>query len=446
MKAKLLTGLSCALTTTLCLGLAAAKNRERYVVHEWGTFTSVQGGDGKLLSWHPLRTSELPKFVYSWANPGLARFSRSLSFGKGAMSSLQRMETPVLYFYSEKARTVDVSVGFPQGTISEWYPQAAQIGPASTFAQPPIPALDAAIHKVGVNSDFTLNRFLNAAALKESRIHWADVEVLDKQEGAEASPSFLTDKTGSHYYAARDTDANAIRIQSLVRTNPAPEQDRFLFYRGVGNFSTPLTVYATGDGTITLTNTGPDKLAGLVILNVSEGRAAFRASKELAPGKSEITELPAPSRTVAANANAVAAQLETFLKSSGLYPKEAKAMVNTWKDSWLTEEGVRVLYILPQKWTDQILPISISPAPKELVRVMVGRAEVFTPQAQVRLHDAITAADPNNPESRKAAVRELKRFGRFAEPALSLALAHEDQKRAQPAWALLAEAAKSNVD
>src|SRR5262245_8956400 len=64
------------------------------VVHEWGTFTSVQGGDGKLLTWHPLQTSVLPSFVYDWAKPGFNAHSTSPfgAFNKGAMITLQRME------------------------------------------------------------------------------------------------------------------------------------------------------------------------------------------------------------------------------------------------------------------------------------------------------------------------------------------------------------------
>src|ERR1051326_7500271 len=57
----------------VCLGLAAlaasvigavTHQRGRLVAHEWGTFTSVQGGDGVLLDWRPLETSRLPGFVY----------------------------------------------------------------------------------------------------------------------------------------------------------------------------------------------------------------------------------------------------------------------------------------------------------------------------------------------------------------------------------------------
>ena len=35
------------------------------VVHEWGTFTSVQGGDGVQVEWNPLIKTDLPDFVYS---------------------------------------------------------------------------------------------------------------------------------------------------------------------------------------------------------------------------------------------------------------------------------------------------------------------------------------------------------------------------------------------
>src|SRR6516165_10723440 len=101
------------------------------VAHEWGTFTSVQGADGMLLDWQPLETSKLPKFVYNWQNPGLNRRPAGIpGFGKGVVLTLQRMETPVIYFYSDREQSVDVSVKFPKGLITEWYPQAAQIGPS----------------------------------------------------------------------------------------------------------------------------------------------------------------------------------------------------------------------------------------------------------------------------------------------------------------------------
>src|SRR5207244_604679 len=78
-------------------------------------------------------------------------------------------------------------------------------------------------------------------------------------------------------------------------------------------------------------------------------------------------------------------RMEESLVASGLYAAEAKAMVQTWQDSWFGEEGLRVLYILPRNWTDQILPLNVSPTPSELVRVMVGRAEMIPPSLEWQL-------------------------------------------------------------
>src|ERR1043166_8481399 len=48
-----------------------------------------------------------------------------LALGKGGMVTLQRMETPVIYFYADERQMLDVQVDFPQGQITEWYPQAS---------------------------------------------------------------------------------------------------------------------------------------------------------------------------------------------------------------------------------------------------------------------------------------------------------------------------------
>ena len=117
---------------TLHLNLfAGSPAAEDFVAHEWGTFTSVQGADGVPLEWNPLVTSELPQFVYDPSKPsGEPRRHISLYGAKSAFRSLQRMETPVIYFYSSRERSVDVTVKFPQGFITEWFPQARDIGPS----------------------------------------------------------------------------------------------------------------------------------------------------------------------------------------------------------------------------------------------------------------------------------------------------------------------------
>jgi hypothetical protein len=59
--------------------------------------------------------------------------------------------------------------------------------------------------------------------------------------------------------------------------------------------------------------------------------------------------------------------------------------------------------------TDKILPLTITPAPAELVRVMVGRVELITPEFEARVRADVT---------RLGAHEFAARHGRFAEPAL----------------------------
>lgn len=107
------------------------------------------------------------------------------------------------------------------------------------------------------------------------------------------------------------------------------------------------------------------------------------------------------------------------LVREGLYEREAAAMVKTWQSSWFGEKGVRVLYTLPRQWTDTVLPLRITPAPLETVRVMVGRSEVITPdmeKALLRQVERYLAADEAARPKIAADTRALG-LGRFMEPA-----------------------------
>ena len=117
-------------------------------------------------------------------------------------------------------------------------------------------------------------------------------------------------------------------------------------------------------------------------------------------------------------------------------------MVQTWQDSWFGEDGVRVLYILPRKWTDQILPLALNPSPRELVRVMVGRAEVLTPALEKKLGDALARAEHGDNEARAQVLSDFKKLGRFAEPAWRLASRSSRNDFGQTGWRLLQASAQ----
>src|SRR5579871_5076443 len=89
------------------LAIASAADLDNdYVAHEWGTFTSVQGADGVQMFWDPLVAPDLPRFVYDRQHLPHGNKFPVIVGGKIGVMARQRMETPVIYFYSDRLRTV----------------------------------------------------------------------------------------------------------------------------------------------------------------------------------------------------------------------------------------------------------------------------------------------------------------------------------------------------
>jgi hypothetical protein len=327
------------------------------IVHEWGTFTSVASDSGSPMGWSPLAApSDLPCFV----NHLRAQWCFKCA------PSLVRMETPVLYFYSPKPATVSVQVDFPKGLITEWYPRAASVMPE------------------GQN--------YNEIA---GKVDWGQVQI-----GATGTGEFPTDGGASHYYAARATDSGALRVNG--------EEEKMLFYRGVaseGVFVEPRWVHndRVHEDRLELRRTGPNAIPFAVLFENRDGKTGYRVIRDLR--RTPVT-LDLPELTT--DVTAVHKELAAALIAAGLYPKEAAAMIETWRDSWF-EEGLRVFYLVPRAAVDTMLPLRIAPAPATIERVFVGRVELLSPQMRQTIRLALAAND----------IPALARCGRFLEPFLS---------------------------
>ncbi|MEP6904230.1 MAG: hypothetical protein ABJA66_21100 [Actinomycetota bacterium] len=353
------------------------------VVHEWGTFTAIAGKSGVAVDWRPLSgASDLPKFVYTSENQKGWRGSYH-DPGKGRVAKV-RMETPVIYFYTAKNMEVDVKVAFPSGTITEWYPQAGW-----------------------------------ANARFESGINWGKIKLLPNEK-----PNYLREVADSHYYPARETESVPIQVCNADKTKI--EREKFLFYRGVGDFELPLKVKLDGEKVVLNTvgeqaiskdNAGGN-ITNLIVFENRGGKIGYGFVPTLS-GETTV-ERPALNK----NLTDVFDELEKILVAQGLYEKEAKAMIETWKDSWF-EEGLRVFYVLPRKRTDEILPLTVAPQPRETIRVLVGRTEVITPEMEKDVRKQVGFLRSNSREVRKEAQSYLKKYGRFYEPILKSLLETE---------------------
>ena len=338
-----------------------APQKDRLVVHEWGTFTSIAGKDGVALEWRPLNgATDLPKFVYSEKStyPGLRHFN-----GKD-MPAAVRMETPVIYFYANREMNISTKVDFPKGKITEWYPQARTV---------------------------------------DKGINWGQIKI---QPGAVFN--LPADYSENHYYAARETEAAPVQVCGTNgRKN---EQEKFLFYRGVGTFDLPLAV-TLENGRVTLRNSGKDPIAQLIVFENRDGQIGFQSVANF----SGLTTIERPA--LDQNTDAVIKRLRQALIDAGLFDKEADAMIKTWRNSWF-ETGMRVFYVLPRSATDAVLPITIDPRPDELVRVLVGRTEIITPEMEKSVKEQVSRLSDSSPAVRAEAALSIKKYGRFSEPIL----------------------------
>jgi hypothetical protein len=85
--------------------------------------------------------------------------------------------------------------------------------------------------------------------------------------------------------------------------------------------------------------------------------------------------------------------MKAALIADGLFPDEAEAMLNTWELGYFKSPGLRLFFLLPQAWTDAVLPLEVS-AEADVVRTMVGRIELVSPEHR-RLLKQLSQASPS---------------------------------------------------
>jgi hypothetical protein len=334
--------------------------------HEWGTFTSIAGRDGLAEKWSTLNGSaDLPSFVEHF---------NSAQFKAGLQGTI-RMETPVLYFYSPRETSVSVKVRFSRGLITEWYPRASQVEPN------PNKVVDRDLYKRNGSGS----------------IAWNSVTVSPNLAASFPRGTRPEDEDGNQYYAARETSAAPL----IVKTTAGDQQEKFLFYRGVSTFSLPISATVSPEGALHIRNLTQEEIPSVILFERRGDKLGYRLCGGLQ------TELSLDPPELTSNLDSLSRDLQDVLTSQGLYPDEAHAMIETWKQSWF-EEGSRLFYIVPRDFLNTILPLAINPMPSQTVRVLVGRLELITPATTQALEKILATHDLGG----------LQKYNRFLEPIL----------------------------
>ena len=222
--------LSLAFFTTLSLAQSTFK------VHEWGTFTTVQNSNGVRLS--GLAGEKLPPFVMDLKLNECTTCNQGQA-GKVAFKNIGvQMETPVLYFYTNQEMPVTVDVSFKNGIINQWYPQR------STGQNNPNQSI------------------LDMLTMGDGSIQW-NATVLAATQNMKTTPP-ISQET-QEWTAPRYTAANYVKGQN-------GEIEKFLFYRGLANFSVPFKVEFNDKGNLVIQNQFNATLPYIMVYDNSPNR------------------------------------------------------------------------------------------------------------------------------------------------------------------------------
>ncbi|HKP95669.1 MAG TPA: hypothetical protein VJ385_07920 [Fibrobacteria bacterium] len=328
-------------------------------VHEWGTFTTLNASSGNGLSGLFVDATRLPAFVH-----GLPYFNYDPVSGWSSPDKLRnvtvKMETPVLYFYADKRTDVDVKVKFRGGTISQWYPQCydCEGNPAAPYV------------------DFAEGPYAGHIGWKAT--------VLPPGSNLPYTTTALGGET-PEWTAPRNTQANQLRGQN-------GEIEKFLFYRGLGNFPSAVALSFLPDGTLCVANRGGEDIPYLMIYDLPPGPFIPAADIRFqGPVKAGQEIKVARDRTNPNDYRTASEAMETFRKAlvdAGLTDSESRALLNTWYNGYFIEAGLKAFWIVPRAQVDRILPLEIAPMPDKLVRVIVGRSEILTREFEQELYRA----------------------------------------------------------
>ena len=380
----------CALITAgLHSGLRAeevsrATDRQRFVAHEWGTFTSLQNAAGRDLGAINIDDEPVPSFVHNLSRYLLQPTFLTSHWWRYRMKGVprrhplvtMRLETPVIYFHLpegvDKPVEVDVRVRFLGGWLTEFWPDAKAKAP-------------------GLKNN---PRFSELGPDTVGSLHWPRLRV-----GA-AGKFPPTDEPV--WTTPRKVDSDAVVTQ-------AGESEQYIFYRGVARQRAPLRVVTVNDGRAydlraNFAGVPCDEKTEVPALWLTEiradGKAAYREIGALSVTQDEERSLArieaefAEDNFDAESLRRLKQRMHAALCEDGLYADEATAMLETWNRAYFESPGRRLFYLVPRTWTDHILPLEISEV-DAIERVLMGRIELVTDEQRRVLAEIAAGEKPN---------------------------------------------------
>jgi hypothetical protein len=372
---------------------------EPLVIHEWGTFTSLQDEQGRTIGGINTDEEVLPEFVHDLSPVLMGKdgdFAPRLIKGRDYCdpSVTMRLETPVIYVHlppGQQQAGFDLSVEFRGGILSQFYPLAdatvdrqplrqdgGEIFVGEVFRHP------SGRQQVRFSQPWSAPELTSATT---SSLTWRGIAV-----GGNGTAQVTTSPV---WLAPRQVDAANLSVGA--------ERERYLFYRGLGHLDAPLVARRSTDGAqlAVCPRAGalePSTVPRLWFADLrGDGTAAFRTIDSITwhiesadnPATSVFPATFAADDYSRARLEALRHELHAALMQEGLFADEATALLTTWEASYFKAAGQRLFFLVPSDWTEHTLPLTIS-VPATVKRALMGRIEVVSPgqrQALQRIAD-----------------------------------------------------------
>lgn len=365
-----------ARTDEIALPKEAPKVAGKFVVHEWGVAIRQPTTSGTMLSAPPEQVAGLPSFVIQ------QKSVRTLQ--------PQGWDKPVIWFYGPDGLKVDIKVMAGKGFATACYPAAEVLTRKFIHTDVPGEMISTLTETAGFRWQGTLTKEPTGKVMPVAKDHWWQV--------------------------ARDAGG--------LYFNAGHAAERFLFYEATA-FQEPTVSGVLSADTLTIRNRD-DQPSGPVLILLNKGGKHYVRVVESVGANAAVEVGRSALLKEAVSAAAVLAACAAQWHGCGLTAAESKAVVQVWREDLLKADNFLLLARMPAKLYDAMFPLTIVPAPAELVRVgMVfdalhdqWDAASWVPARQDAAREAMarTVADLGSSEYRKreAATEELARHGQKA--------------------------------
>ncbi|MBI3830485.1 MAG: hypothetical protein HY291_13275 [Planctomycetes bacterium] len=373
-----------------------------YELHEWGVFMVPRNA-----AWANLdmkgEWSSMPKEFYGRLP------QRDLPY-RGPVAK------PVIYFHAEKPVALKLTIRFADGMPTIWWPAAERPVFSGMELKEDRSVLEFAPQLIKRNEKVLGSpAAANPRKLEVPAGHW--VETL---RAVQASEVFCAGGWG-HIGTSWDTE-------------------RFIYYDGL--MKPPATPGVDRQGArIVLDVPGSEIWQDVLLLernagkiSVAENWGGWDAALEAGAGRHEIFTLKISDEAGLKN---IAKELAKRLAAAGLNKDEADALVKVWEEGIFKQDGLTLLYRVPQATYDKWLPLKAEPAPTKTVRIGLVLQRHLEPELDARVEALIKKLNAEKFEERNAAEKELLQIGGAAFPMLDKGTKSEDAEVAAHCQALL---------